>query len=264
MEQARSELDELERGRFSKPERIGSEIYRTGQGTTGVRALLEHFEHVGCTITPRFLGVAPDGRERLSYIDGTTGYPPLSASIRSDEALRSVARAIRTIHDLALPLADAAAQGLSWAPNELARPAEPEIVGHHDLAPWNIVFDGTQVVGVIDWDSAGPTTRAWDLAYAAYQFVPFHPTQSLCAYGWQEEPDRRQRIELFLAAYGADITAEELVDNAILRIASMGAYIAQQVSMENPQFRVHAEEDHASGYFSAAAELARMRPGLVG
>ena len=37
---------------------------------------------------------------------------------------------------------------------EVARPVEVEWVGHRDLGPWNIVFDGTEVVDFIDWDAA--------------------------------------------------------------------------------------------------------------
>jgi hypothetical protein len=144
-----------------------------------------------------------------------------------------------------------------------ARPAAPDIIGHHDLAPWNIVFDGTEVTGIIDWDSAGPTTRAWDLAYAAYQFVPLHPTRDLAAFGWPSEPDRRGRLRLFASEYGGRVSVEHLVDNAILRIASIGAEIAEQVARRNPLFAVHAEEAHAPGYFRAVAELAAMRENLV-
>lgn len=255
-------MPELTGGRFARPELVGSEVLRNGQGSSGVRALLAHFESVGCELTPRFLGLAADGRERLSYIAGSTGYPPLGAELRSEEALANVARAIRRVHDASLPLADA--EDLDWVPNELARPAEPEIIGHHDLAPWNFVFDGADVVGIIDWDSAGPTTQAWDLAYAAYQFVPLHPAGDLPAYGWAAVPDRRRRLELFISAYGDDVDVEELVDNAILRIASLGAHIARQVAGRNPLFQVHADENHAAGYFRAVAELARIRAELTG
>ncbi|WP_460527046.1 phosphotransferase [Flindersiella endophytica] len=254
---------EMDRGRFARPERVGSEIRRSGQGASGVRALLEHYAAVGCELTPRFLGFAGDGRERLSYLPGSTGYPPLRSELRTDEALANVARAIRRVHDASLPLAEVSAAGLVWAPNELARPAAPDIIGHHDLAPWNIVFDGAEVVGIIDWDSAGPTTRAWDLAYAAYQFVPLHPTRDLAAFGWPSEPDRRERLRLFASAYGGGVSVEQLVDNAILRIASIGAEIAEQVATHNPLFAVHAEEAHAPGYFRAVAELAAMRERLV-
>jgi aminoglycoside phosphotransferase (APT) family kinase protein len=256
-------MEELDRGRFARPERAGAEIRRSGQGSSGTQALLEHYATVGCELTPRFLGRTADGRERLSYLPGETGYPPLRDALRTDEALANVARAIRRVHDASLPLPEAAAAGLVWAPNELARPAAPDIIGHHDLAPWNIVFDGTEVVGIIDWDSAGPTTRVWDLAYAAHQFVPLHPSRDLAAFGWTEEPDRRHRLRLFAAAYGEGVSVEQLVDNAILRIASLGAEIAQQVAKRNPLFAVHAEESHASGYFRAVAELAAMREGLI-
>jgi len=42
----------------------------------------------GADLTRRFLGLTDDGAERLSYIEGTTDYPPPSEAIRSDEALR--------------------------------------------------------------------------------------------------------------------------------------------------------------------------------
>ena len=61
-----------------------------------------------------------------------------------------------------------------------------------------MVFDGTYVRGIIDWDTARPSTRVWDLSYAVHQFVPFHPADDLLAWGWPYEPDRRRRLRLFL------------------------------------------------------------------
>lgn len=199
-------VDELERGRFARPVRHGSEVHRSPSGeNVAVHRLLLHFEAVGCTLTPRFLGLTAEGAERLSFIEGTTGYPPLSDAIRSDEALVSVARAIRAVHDASVgftPSPDAV-----WQSYEIARPATYDCVGHHDLAPWNVVFDGTEVRGIIDWDVAGPSNRVWDLAYAAHQFVPFHPTPDLAAWGWSAEPDRAARLRLFLSSYGLGVQA---------------------------------------------------------
>ena len=164
---------------------------------------------------------------------------------------------------MTMSVAQAEEMRLDWVPHELARPAEPDIIGHHDLAPWNIVFEGNEVVGIIDWDAAGPSTRVWDLAYAAYQFVPFHPAEDLAAWGWADGVDRRRRLDILLDEYGLSISREELVNAAVLRIASMGAYIAQQVERRNPMFDVHAREGHAAGYYKAVGELARMREELI-
>ncbi|WP_082622810.1 phosphotransferase [Terrabacter sp. Root85] len=43
---------------------------------------------------------------------------------------------------------------------------EPDLLCHNDLTSWNLIIDEDRLV-FIDWDGAGPSTRGWDLAYAA-------------------------------------------------------------------------------------------------
>ena len=50
--------------------------------------------------------------------------------------------------------------------------APVEVICHNDFATYNLVFDGENVVGVIDWDFASPGPRLWDIAYLAYRIVP--------------------------------------------------------------------------------------------
>ncbi len=256
------DVPELAGGRFSKPRRAGDEVHRyPGQDNSEIHRLLQHFESRGCALTPRFLGIAADGAERLTFIAGDTGYPPLSDDVRSDEALANVARAIREVHDASQGFQmSSLVPGLSY---EIAGPPVVDCIGHNDLAPWNILFDGTEVRGIIDWDTARPSSRVWDLAYAAHQFVPFHPSADLAAWGWLDEPDRRRRLRLFLESYGLGIEAREIVDTAVIRLYGMGAHIAGQVARKDPAFAVHAEENHAAGYFKAAQSLILMRDSLV-
>ena len=49
------------------------------------------------------------------------------------------------------------------------RPAA--FVGHNDIAPYNVCFDGDDLVGVFDWDMSGPTTLS-ELAFIAWNCVP--------------------------------------------------------------------------------------------
>jgi hypothetical protein len=248
-------------GRFSKPVRRGLTVERTA-ASENVHALLRHFEVAGLTLTPRYLGLTEDGtREILTFVDGETGYPPLSADQRSDEALVSVARAIRAIHD--------ASQGFlapdpdGWAGYEVAVPAVIDCIGHHDLAPWNIAFHGTEVTGIIDWDSARPSNRGWDLSYAAHQFVPLHPTDDLPAWGWDTEPDRRRRMRLLAASYGRGIEPAEVLDLLIVRLAAMAAHIEAQIRAGDPDFAAHRAEDHGSGYRKAVRYLVDNRTALI-
>jgi hypothetical protein len=257
--------EEMERGRFSQPVRHGDEVERLlGPGRPNVHALLQHLHARGFDLAPRFLGLTGDGsRERLSFLPGETGYPPLAAALRSDVAIVSVARAVRRLHDASQDFV--APEPGRWAGHDYAGPVRADCVGHLDLAPWNITFDGDgRVTGIIDWDFAAPTSRAWDLAYAAHQFVPLHPTEALAAWGWDTEPDRRARLRLFADAYGPPVTPAELVDLAALRLLSIGAHIEERIRAGDPNFDVHRDEDHGSGYRTAATWILTHRNDLLG
>lgn len=119
------------------------------------------------------------------------------------------------------------------------------------------------MTGILDWDTIRPSSRRWDLAYAAHQFVPFHPPQWLEPFGWTEEPDRAARLRLFCSEYGLGVRADELVDLAAIRLLGFAAYIEQQVRAGDPDFDVHRDEDHAGGYRAAAAYLLANRAGLL-
>jgi len=45
-----------------------------------------------------------------------------------------------------------------------------EVICHGDVAPYNCVFRDGRPVAFIDFDTAHPGVRIWDLAYAAYRF----------------------------------------------------------------------------------------------
>lgn len=255
----RGVVDPMERGRFARPVRRGDTVERRSDGgNPNVHALLRHFERVGFELAPRFLGHTTDGtREVLGYLEGETGYPPLAEQLRSEAALVSVARAVRATHD--------ASQGFEppdpagWHALEVTAPLRIDCVGHRDLAPWNIVFDGTDVVGIIDWDSAGPSNRVWDLCYAAHQFVPFHQPSHLGPFGWTEQPDRAARLRMFAEAYGAGVEPAELLDLAIVRLTSIAAHIEARVRAGDPDFDVHRDERHADGYRNAASYVIESR-----
>jgi hypothetical protein len=254
--------DPMQRGRFAAPVRRGETVERSpGPGAVNVHALLTHLEQRGFALSPRLLGVTAAGREILSYLPGESGYPPLSATLRGDEALISVAAAIRALHDASQNFV--APQPSRWHRMELAVPAVINCIGHHDLAPWNLLFTDSKVTGIIDFDTAGPSNRAWDLAYAAHHWVPLHPPDGLAGFGWTSEPDRARRLRLFTSAYGG-VRADLVVDFAALRLLGMAAYIEQQVQTGDPAFRVHAEEQHADGYRRAAAYVVTRRSHLLG
>jgi Phosphotransferase enzyme family len=250
-------------GRFAAPVRDGDTVIRrAGPGATNVHALLEHVAVRGFDRAPRPVDLAVgQGREILTYLPGSSASPPLPEAVRSEKALRSAARTIRAFHDATLGFT--APRPEQWGRQEVAAPAETDCIGHGDLAPWNLLFDGDQVVGVIDFDFAGPSNRAWDLAYLAHQLVPFHPAEDLPGFGWTSEPDRARRLRILATAYDPGLEPALLVDYAAIRLLGMAAHIDQRVRAGDPAYAEHGDQNFAAGYRRAAAFIFDQRASLL-
>jgi hypothetical protein len=181
-------------GNITAVVRVGATVRRaTGPWTPAVHALLRHLEARGFDAAPRALGRDQAGREMLSYIPGQTA-PASLDGIESDDVLAAVARLTRRYHDAVadfVPPADAAWQFTVGAP------LAGEVICHNDIAPWNIVFDGTRPRALIDWDFAAPAPRAWDIAYALWRCVPLYDGKEFGGPAAQA-----RRIKLFCATYG--------------------------------------------------------------
>jgi hypothetical protein len=158
-----------------------------------VHALLAHLHTAGFLGAPRPLGIDEQGREVLSFAPGTVCWPDRFDLLEPNHRLARVARLIRDFHDAVAdftPPPDAQWQVLIPADGH-------EIIAHHDLAPWNLVA-GDEAWVFIDWDSAAPGTRLWDMAYALHGFVPLSADPT-----WQR-PDADHRVRVFADAYGLD------------------------------------------------------------
>jgi Phosphotransferase enzyme family len=175
--------------------RIGDTVRRpAGPHTPAVHAFLQHLHESGFTWAPRPLGVDDLGREVLSYIPGSPVHPDRLDLLDSDRALTEIGRMIRAFHDAAaefVPPADA-----RW--NVVIPDVGADLIVHHDIAPWNLISSGVRSWTLIDWDSAAPGTRLWDLAYAAHGFVP------LTADPAAARPDPARRLRVLIDAYDLD------------------------------------------------------------
>ncbi|GAA0939254.1 phosphotransferase [Nonomuraea longicatena] len=92
---------------------------------------------------------------------------------------------------------------MTWA-NEVPVSGGPRIPCHNDLAPRNTVFRGGAAVGLLDWDLVAIGPRIWDLAHAAWQFVPLIGDASAAELGWSAPPYRGRRLRLLADEYGLE------------------------------------------------------------
>lgn len=135
---------------------------------------------------PEHQGQDERGRQVLEYVPGQLAMDSAPLEIG---AVTAVGRLVRSIHD--------ASEGLP-APTDwpVLLPAdEPDLLCHNDLASWNLIIGEDRLV-FIDWDGAGPSTRLWDLAYAAISFGHLFPNSDLT--------DCAARLRALLDGYDAD------------------------------------------------------------
>ena len=152
----------------------------------------------------------------LTYLRGeTVGHAePWPAWTHSDEALEDVGRWLRDYHVAVadyVPPGDAVwREGQRWEPGL--------IIGHGDPAPYNAVWTGNGLLGLIDWDNAGPVQAADDLAWVAFSWTPLHAPAVVMREGFTAFSRRRERLEVILSAYGWDGTTDEVLGRIDARL----------------------------------------------
>jgi hypothetical protein len=176
----------------------GNTVMRqTGVWSPFVHQLLKHLQANGFEQAPVLLE-ATETIERLSFIAGEVGNYPLKPYMLSDEILVEAAKLLRRYHDITQDFV-VPSDAQFFLPVDLT--ATWEVICHNDFAPYNLVFKDNHIVGIIDFDTAAPGKRMWDIAYAVYRFAPLAADAHCLACGWQTIPDRTSRLKLFCDAY---------------------------------------------------------------
>jgi hypothetical protein len=165
--------------------RVGDTVHRgTGPWTPAVHALLgylaDRVPHI-----PRVLGYDEQGREVLSYLPGHV--LDADREMLSTGQLAAMVQWTHAFHD--------AVTGFSHpGPWRYCPFPGPTLIGHNDIAPYNVCFEGDDVTGVFDWDMAGPTTPLLELAFLAWNGVPL----------WRDTGPgtAAERLRVIAASYG--------------------------------------------------------------
>lgn len=213
--------------------RVDDSVRRTvGPWTPAVHALLSRLRAEGITEVPEPRGVDEDSREVLSYIVGVVPGYPLPEWVWAETVLAAAGRLLRRIHDASTALVG---EDLVW---QLPTHHPVEVICHNDFAPYNLVFRNGRLRGVIDFDTASPGPRIWDLAYLAYRLVPLTDDAHD---GGPPAPERAGRLRLLIDSYEMPYEPAELLAAVAARLEELAAFTdARAAETGRDDFAEHA------------------------
>jgi hypothetical protein len=194
--------ERLPGGRMTLVVRVGDTVRRQPKPWSyEVQRLLAHVRQRGFLLAPEPLGFDDEGRDVMRYIEGDTSatLEPWPGSLWSDELLVEVGNAVAAYHRAVADFVPSKDAQWQYRPRDLKA---GEIICHHDFAPYNAVFEGSRLRGMVDWEGAGPGTVQEEIAFLAWQWVPLSPpireVQNRC----DPDVDQSARLRLLLDSYG--------------------------------------------------------------
>lgn len=169
----------LEGGQINSVVRVGDTVRRATKRDMGLQhALFDHLAAKGFAGAPRFLGHDEKGREILTFMPGEVLY---DKDDFSDAQLVGAATLLRAYHDATTDFPPVRAAGA-------------EVLCHNDWTPANTTCIHDMPAGMIDFDTAMPGTRLWDLTYSTWMWLGLNEPV------WTAQ-DQRRRLVLFVQAY---------------------------------------------------------------
>ena len=251
--------ERLDGGNAGGAVRVGDTVRRArGPWTPAVHALLSHLAGKGFAGVPRPLGVDGRGREILTFLEGQTvgSVLPWPGWAYAEDTLADVARWLRGYHiavaDFIPPPGAVWRLGAQWQ--------RGQVIGHNDAAPYNAVWRAGRLAGFIDWDMAGPVDPEWDVAFAAFGWVPLHARHVAVREGFTEFSSRPRRLRRFLAEYGWSGTMVGFFDVLRAQIGAHTARVRALADAGDPLFARLARQGVADNLDIALAELDQINP----
>ncbi len=216
--------------------RRGATVLRPmGPWSPTIHRLLLHLRARGFTLSPGFRGVTKEGLEILDYLEGTVGGYPISPGAETREALASAAHALRDFHNASASFTRERSDKWMLAPR-----APHQVICHGDFGPHNCILEGTSVVGMIDFDTAHPGSRVWDVAYSVYRWAPMSVATDVG--GARTVSEQAERVQLFCDEYGLTRESrEQLVDVVVERLRALVNFMRHQAARDVEAYARHVE-----------------------
>jgi len=230
--------------------RIGNTVRRPARPSSRtIQAFLGHLKANGFEGAPEAFGFDEQGREILSYLPGSAEHYPWRAFVYSESNLLRVARLLRQYHDatVSFPELDVA----TWS---VEIPGTAEVICHGDIGPYNTIYVRAEAVAFIDFESAAPGPRLWDVAFAVYRFARLGELSNIFDVSDAYLDRVAQRIYRFCDYYGLEERIGLL--NAVLR--RLEYQIDWMSSRENlASYQRDIAEEHVAFYRRDALAIAR-------
>ncbi len=206
-------------GRTAVSRRGDVVVRETGPWAPSVHTLLRHLERVGFSGAPRVVGSGFDGqgREILSFLEGEI----INPAPWSDDAIAELGALIRRLHDATASFVPPA--GAIWRPWFGRDVGEPNIIGHCDAAPWNIVSRNAKPIGLIDWEVAGPVDHLTELAMVAWNNAQLYDDDVAALNGLPDAATRIRQVRAFADAYGLPRANRQKLAYRIIEFAAQSA-----------------------------------------
>jgi len=206
-----------------------------GPWSPTVHRLLVHLRARGFTLSPGYRGITNEGLEILDFMPGTVGGYPVTSEAKSTQVLVGAAHALRALHDASASFSREA--GDRWM---LPARGPVEVVCHGDFGPHNCVLEGTNVVGIIDFDTAHPGPRVWDVGYSVYRWAPMSAPSNPDVMGTVE--DQARRVQIFCDEYGLDVEGRaRLVDTVVARLRALVSFMRDRAAAGNEAYARHVD-----------------------
>ncbi|WFU09662.1 phosphotransferase [Rhizobium sp. CB3090] len=227
---------------------------RTRPWTGSVHALLSALQSHDFTNAPLSAGYDATW-ERVSFLPGETGDLDENAAMRSMTALRSAARLLRRYHDCTALFMRPLLEDQTW---QLPPRLPFEVICHGDFAPYNVVLNRDEVTDIIDFETAHPGPRCWDLAYAIYRWAPLSAGVAIKDLGELDTQIHRTRI--FLDAYGLPAKERTALPGMIIdRLNALVGFMESEAANGVERYRRNIEEGHDHVYRRDVAYIGEHR-----
>jgi hypothetical protein len=206
-------------GRTAVVRRGGIVVRDAGPWAPAVHSFLRHLEREGFDAAPRVVGDGFDeqGRELLTYVDGEV----INPAPWTNNGIALLGELLCRLHDAAASFRpDSTAFWRPWFGRDIGI---PDIIGHCDAAPWNIISRDGLPVALVDWEVAGPVDRLTEVAMAAWSNAQLYDDDVAQMNGLADVATRIRQVRLLADGYGLPAQGRHRLAYRMIEFAAQSA-----------------------------------------